>query len=196
MDRPAPALGPPRKRWGAALERIARERLLSRLDRRRLVMRWEPDAVQIPASAIEPIVVENFAALPVTLTLEADPAGMPRDWHRHFFDQGATLWTALEDGRALGSLWMIGAQRLGAWYLPLEPNAQVIYGVVTPKWSRGRGVAAQLALAAARAADGAPVYLDCMAWNRAAHRAFAKAGFVAVATVGSRWREVRAGPDA
>lgn len=173
-----------------------RERVLSRLDRRRVVMRWQPGAVCIGSSPIAPIVIDGLPALPPSVTRETDPAGMPREWYRHFFDHGATLWTALDRDRVLGSLWVIGARRLGDWYVPLERDAQVIYGVVTPEWARGRGVAAQLALAAARAAKGAPIYLDCMAWNRAAQRAFAKAGFVAVATVGSRWRETRAGPDA
>jgi predicted GNAT family acetyltransferase len=193
MDTPTPAPRPSRKRWGAAIERIARERILSRLDRRRVILRWHPEAARIAPSPTRPLVVDSLAALPASITNEIDPSGLPRDWYRHFFAHGAVLWTTLENGRALGMLWVINSKRLGAWYVALEPDAQVIYGVVTPKWARGRGIAAQLALAAARAADGAPVYLDCMAWNRAAHRAFAKAGFVPVATVGSRWREVRAG---
>jgi len=198
MNEPEPAVRPPprRRRRAAELMRVLQERVLGRLDRRRIIFRWDPRAVTTAPSDRDILRIEQLTALPATIANFADPAGQPLAWYRHFFDQRATLWTMVEDARALGSLWMIGARRLGAWYLPLEPDAQIIYGVVTPKWARGRGVAAQLALAAARASEGAPVYLDCLAWNLAAHRAFAKAGFVPVATVGSRWREVRAGPDA
>lgn len=196
MDTSAAAPRQPRKRWGAALSRIVRERVLSRLDRRRQVMRWQPSAVRIGTASLIPQRIETLSALPPAATREADSSAMPRDWYRHFFAQGAALWTAFENGRALGSLWIIGAQHLGGWYVPLEPEARVIYGVVTPGWARGRGVAPQLALAAARDAGDAPVYLDCMVWNRAAQRAFGKAGFVPLATVGSRWRGVRADPDA
>jgi len=161
-----------------------------------MVFRWRPDTVRLGETNIHGQRFASLDDLPDAIFHEADPEGQPRAWYRHFFDQGAILWTAIERGRALGSVWVLNAARVGAWYVPLEADAQVIYGVVTPAWARGRGVAAQLSLAAARGAGGVPVYLDCMAWNRPAQRAFAKAGFVPVAIAGSRWREARAGPDA
>ena len=44
----APLAAPPtpRRRWVAALERIARTHLLSRFDRRRVVFRWRAEAVR------------------------------------------------------------------------------------------------------------------------------------------------------
>jgi len=186
----------PLRRWAAALGRIARTHLLSRFDRRRVVFRWRPEAVRLCESDIPSRRVTSLDELPSTIFREADREGQPRVWYQHFLNQGAVLWTAIEGGHALGSVWVLDAARTGAWYVPLEPDAQIIYGVVTPPWARGQGIAAQLSLAAARAAGGAPVYLDCMAWNRPAQRAFEKAGFEPVAVAGSRWREARAGPDA
>jgi RimJ/RimL family protein N-acetyltransferase len=194
----APLAAPraPPRRWVAALARIARTHLLARFDRRRVVFRWQPEAVRPGKGDAPARRVTSLDELPNTIFREADADGQPRAWYRHFLDQGAVLWTAVEGGRALGSVWMLDAARVGAWYVPLESNAQVIYGVVTAPWARGRGIAAELSLAAAQGAAGAPVYLDCMAWNRPAQRAFEKAGFVPIAVAGSRWRESRAGPDA
>ena len=194
----APLAAPPtpRRRWVAALERIARTHLLSRFERRRVVFRWRPEAVRLGESDLRVERVASLDELPNTVFREFDSDGQPLAWYRHFLNQGAVLWTAIEGGRALGSVWVLPAARAGDWYVPLEPDAGVIYGVVTPPWARGRGIAAQLSLAAARGAGGAPVYLDCMAWNRPAQRAFEKAGFEPVAVAGSRWREARAGPDA
>ncbi len=169
----------------AVASRLVRTRVLGRFDHRRVVLRWDPDAVQACAdSMIEPVVVTRIEDLPASVF--ADTQAQPRGWYESFFRQGARLWTAIEGGRALGSAWVIEARLLDGWYVPLKPNSAVIYGVVTPGRTRGRGIAPQLALAAARhaSANGGEVYLDCMAWNRAALRAFAKAGFVPVAQVG------------
>lgn len=169
----------------AVLSRIVRTRVWGRFDQRRVVLRWDANAVRAGAGQpIEPMLVLRIEDLPASAL--ADPQGQPRRWYETFFRQGARLWTAIEDGRVLGSAWIIDARLLDRWYIPLEAGAAVIYGVVTPASARGRGIAPQLALAAARhaAAAGGVVNLDCMAWNRPALRAFAKAGFVPVAQVG------------
>ena len=185
------------RRRPAALARIVRHKLLAHLDRRRTVFRWRDGAATLPGPTIVPQRIAALAQVPESVFRDRDPGGMPREWYAHFFAQGAALWTAIEHGRALGSLWVVPAERLGAWYVPVEREALIVYGVVTPARERGRRVAGQLALAAARDGDaaGRPVYLDCMVWNRPAHHAFEKAGFEPMAVVGTRWRAARMDRD-
>ncbi len=175
----------------AVLSRLVRTHVWGRVDHRRVVLRWDKGSVNArDEPAIEPVAVTRMEDLPASVFADRDPQGRPRAWYEGFFRQGARLWTAIEGGRALGSAWIIDGRLLDGWYIPLEAGAAVIYGVVTPRRSRGRGIAPQLALAAARdaaarhAGAGGEVYLDCMAWNRPAQRAFAKAGFVPIAQVG------------
>lgn len=125
----APLTAPRRgRRWTAAFARIARAHLLSRLDRRRVVFRWRPDAVRLPQADLLVMRATSVDQLPGTVFRSSDPEGQAREWYRHFLDQGAVLWTAVEDGRALGSVWVLDAGLVGSWYVPLEADAQVIYG--------------------------------------------------------------------
>lgn len=168
-----------------SLERNFRQRVLGLFDHRLVIYRWEAGAVPVASAAITPQTFRAIDELPDTVFAESGSGGLPRQWYEGLFAQGAILWTAIEDGKALCSLWVISAEQLGQWWVALPARDKVIYAVATDAAARGKGLAPRLVLAAceAEAEDDARIHLDCKIWNRAARRAFAKVGFREIARV-------------
>ena len=172
------------------LASIVRRRILGLVDRRRVLYRWDGEDLG-QSSAVNARRFSSIGDLAGTTLSIA-----PKSWFETLFAEKAVLW-AVPDGDGLGACaWVVAGSDLKDWYVPLYPKDRLVYAVVASPDKRGGGIVPKLVreiIRRERAQEGR-FYLDCMAWNRSARRAFEKAGFRAFALVGpfGRVRDIAA----
>jgi hypothetical protein len=139
-----------------------------------------PDRVVLPSS-ISVTRCESLADVPESVLAELiaeegerHPTRMCRE-----FARGGVMWTACENGQLAGCLWSVHADRLGPWFVELQPDDLLLYAVLTLPAFRGRLLAPALSCAVIghERREGARAFIDCKEWNHPARRYMAGAGF-------------------